>query len=233
MEPGVIWYDLNGNRLSLEDDSVTTYAYVPQSNRLVSESGWQYLLDANGNTVSRLDAGGAGRLYTYNSHNRLASAIDRSIRPVKGKNKPPQVLDSLLGAYSYNGLGQRVSKDASGTVSRFVYSTDGKLMAEMDETGAVTREYVYLNDQLLSVLDYAATGNPGSNEVIVDNGNPPAGWVSESSNKDYGDGYLYSAGDSGNSVRWTPALEAGEYDVYVWYVAQPEKQQQCAVYDRA
>jgi len=211
-------YDPNGNRLSLYDGVVTSYGYVPQSNRIVSESNWHYTLDANGNTGSRLDVGGAGRLYTYNSHNRLTGATDRTLTPVKGKNKPPKIVDTQLGTYSYNGLGQRVSKEVNGTVSRFVYSTDGKLMAETDEAGRVTREYVYLNDQLLSVLDYLAPVNSGSNEVIVDNGNPPAGWVSKSSNKDYGDGYLYSAGDSGNSVRWTPALEAGEYEVYVWYV---------------
>ncbi len=215
-------YDLNGNRLSMDDGSVTTYGYVPQSNRLVTESGWQYTLDANGNTASRLDVEGGGRLYTYNSQNRLVTAIDRSTMPARGKNKPPRIADTLLSAYTYNGLGQRVSKDINGSVSRFVYNTDGKLMAEIDETGVVMREYVYLNKQLLAVLDYAVVQGPVGKEVIVDNGNPPAGWVGKSSNKDYGEGYLYSTGGSGSRVRWTPVLEAGEYEVYVWYVRNPK-----------
>jgi RHS repeat-associated protein len=84
------------------------------------------------------------------------------------------------------------------------------------------REYVYLNKQLLAVLDYAVVQGPVGKEVIVDNGNPPAGWVGKSSNKDYGEGYLYSTGGSGSRVRWTPVLEAGEYEVYVWYVRNPK-----------
>jgi RHS repeat-associated protein len=186
------------------------------------ESGWQYKLDANGNTLSRLDAEDRGRLYTYNSHNRLVIAIDRSTMPAKGKNRPPRIVDTHLSTYSYNGLGQRVSKDINGSVSRFVYSTDGKLMAEIDEAGVVTREYVYLNKQLLAVLDYAVAQGPVDSEVIVDNGNPPVGWISKSSNKDYGEGYLYSSGGSNSSVRWTPVLEAGEYEVYAWYVRNPK-----------
>jgi len=215
-------YDLNGNRLSLSDGAVTAYDYVPQSNRLAAENDWQYALDGNGNTVSRLDVGGAGRLYTYNSHNRLVTAIDRSVTPVKGKNKPPRVVDKLLGTYSYNGLGERVSKDVNGTLSQFIYGTDGKLMAEMDDAGVVTRDYVYLNNQLLAVLDYTMAENAGGEEVVVDNGLPQAGWTSKSSNKDHGTDYLFSPGNSGNSVRWTPVLEAGDYDVYVWYVRNPK-----------
>jgi len=211
-------YDLNGNRLALSDGTVTLYDYVPQSNRLATENDWQYALDGNGNTLSRLDAGGAGRLYTYNGHNRLLTAVSRSLTPVKGKNKPPRVVDTLLGTYSYNGLGQRVSKDVNGTVSQFIYDTGGKLMAEKDEAGMVTRDYVYLKDQLLAVLDYSMEENSGGEEVVVDNSLPPAGWISKTSKKDYGADYLYSSGDSGSSIRWTPVLEAGDYEVYAWYV---------------
>jgi len=210
-------YDLNGNRLNLNDGSVTSYDYMPQSNRLVSENDWHYMLDSNGNTVSRFDPGGAGRLYTYNSHNRIVTAVERSITPGKGKNKPPHTVDTLLGTYSYNGLGQRVSKDVNGTVSQFIYDTDGKLMAEKDGAGRVTRDYVYLDNQLLAVLDYSTTMS-GGKEVIMDNGLPQAGWTSKTSKKDYGADYLYSPGSSGNSIRWTPVLEAGDYEVYVWYI---------------
>ena len=211
-------YDLNGNRLALSDGTLTSYDYVQQSNRLASENDWQYTLDDNGNTISRLDASGVGRLYTYNSHNRLVTAIGREIIPVKGKNKPPKIVDTLLGTYSYNGLGQRVSKDVNGTVSQFVYDADGKLMAEKDAAGVVTRDYVYLNNQLLAVLDYTLAENNGGGEVVMDNGLPPAGWSRRTSKKDYGSDYLYSSGSSGNSIRWTPVLEAGVYEVYAWYV---------------
>ncbi|MEN8206368.1 MAG: hypothetical protein ABFS24_10175, partial [Pseudomonadota bacterium] len=211
-------YDLNGNRLNLNDGVTTSYDYAPQSNRLVSINDLQYMMDGNGNTISRLDADGAGRLYTYNSHNRLVTAVERSVMPVKGKNRPPRIIDTLLGSYYYNGLGQRVSKDVNGTVSQFIYGADGKLMAEKDGAGLVTRDYVYLNDQILAVLDYTTTENAGGEAVIVDNGIPQAGWTSKTGKKDYGTDYLFSPGNSGNSIRWTPVLEAGDYEVYIWYV---------------
>jgi RHS repeat-associated protein len=63
------------------------------------------------------------------------------------------------------------------------------------------------------------TSSPAeSSDTTVDNGPASVGWTVKTSSKDYGSDYLYSPGGSGNTVRWVPALGAGDYEVYVWYV---------------
>jgi len=218
-------YDTNGNRTQLvSDGQLTSYAYMPGSNRLAAENSWSYTLDANGDTTHKLAGDGRGFEYTYNSHNQLVNVTERVITGYtgKGRNRTP-VTDAFVRAeYVYNGLGQRVSKILTdGTVVRYLYGTDGALLAELDGSGAVQREYVYLGERLLAVLDRTTVPIAGS-ETIVDNGMAPAGWSSTTSNKDYGMDYLYSDGGSGSTVRWTPALTAGTYDIYAWYVRNPK-----------
>lgn len=215
-------YDLNGNRTQLVSDGATTnYGYIPQTNRLNIAGGWSYTLDTNGNTTHKLAADGLGLVYTYNSHNRMVAVAERSITGSarKGKNMKPVIGDVMQVAYDYNGLGQRVIKTlADGAVTQFLYGTGGLLMAELDGTGVVMREYVYLDDQLLAVLDPQGAQAYPAADVIVDNDTTPAGWFRKTSNQDYGADYLYSGGDSGGIYRWTPSLPAGTYDVSAWYV---------------
>jgi RHS repeat-associated protein len=220
-------HDLNGNRTSLVSDALTTtYGYTPRSNRLTSETGRTYTLDANGNTTHRLDVDGLGRLYSYNAHNRLATAAERQITGYtgKGKNRTPVIGEVSLATYAYNGLGQRVRKMlADGTVSQYLYRTDGALLAELDDSDTPMREYVYLNGQLLAVLDRSeSSGGGGGEEIIVDEGDTgtasTGSWTPKNRNKANEGDYLLAAGGTSSTYRWTPALAAGTYDVYVWYV---------------
>jgi hypothetical protein len=49
----------------------------------------------------------------------------------------------LKATYSYNGLGQRVKKVIPGAAAtRYVYATDGQLLAETNNSGTVQRIYV-------------------------------------------------------------------------------------------
>lgn len=215
-------YDLNGNRTLGNEGTSINLVYEPNSNRLATEANWSYTLDANGNTTERLDSEEAGRLYGYNSHNRLASVADRTVTPGHG-NKPPTIEDTEIVSYSYNGLGQRISKTlADGTVSQFVYGTDGALLAELDGSGAVQREYVYLNGELLAMLDQVESGGSGGGDVILDDGDAgtssTGSWAANTSNKANENDYLLAAGGTGSTYRWTPGLAAGTYDVEVWYV---------------
>jgi len=211
-------YDLNGNRVALYDGSAINYGYSPGSNRLLNESGWTYSVDANGSITEKINADGDGRVYRYNGHNRIESVSGRTTAPVKGKSKPPVVTDTVIASYIYNGLGQRINKAAGGSGKQFLYGTDGALMAELDAAGTVLREYIYLNNSLLAVLDHGLPVPGRVEDVVVDNGTAHAGWSINTSKKDYGSNYLYSEGGSGNPVRWAPSLGAGDYEVYVWYV---------------
>ncbi len=55
-----------------------------------------------------------------------------------------------------NALGQRVQKAAPGTdgpvTTIFQYDTRGCLIAESDPDGTVTREYIYLNELPVGVI---------------------------------------------------------------------------------
>jgi RHS repeat-associated protein len=221
-------HDLNGNRVGLASDmTATAYSYEPASNRLSTETGWGYTQDANGNTVSRLkaDGSGEGRSYRYTAHNRLASATDHVLVTTgKGKRRATTLHDMPLSVYAYNGLGQRTRKQpAGGGATSFLYGTDGALIAELDDAGAVLREYVYLNDRLLAVLEQGvAQGNPAGEEVILDDGEPGAAgtgsWVVKSSNKAHAGDYRLADGSGSSRYRWSPVLGSGSHDVYVWYV---------------
>lgn len=217
-------YDLNGNRITLVSDGTTTsYGYSPNSNRLVTETGWTYTRDANGNTTGRLksDGSGEGRSYDYNSHNRLVSVTDhRLVTSGKGRKKTTSLQDIPLVSYLYNGLGQRYEKRVEGSNPlEFRYGTDGALLAELDGAGGVIREYVYLNTQLLAVLDPGAAPAGNGAEIIIDNGDAPPGWTARNGNKSYGTGYLYSPGGSGYTVQWTPAAGSGSCEVYASWIS--------------
>ena len=211
-------YDLNGNRLRLDDGMITDYSYSAGTNRLLSETGWRYTTDLNGNVTGKITPVGEGSIYEYSSHNRLITASDRTVTPAKGKNKQPVVEDTVVGTYTYNALGQRASKDAIGVITKYLYGVEGALLAELDNAGEPRREYIYLNSELLAVLDHKASSSAEPDDIVVDNVPMTPGWIVNTSNKDYGSDYLYSEGGSGNTVRWAAALEAGDYEVYVWYV---------------
>ena len=133
-------YDANGNRTLFQQGwAITSYGYSPNTNRLTQAGSSAVTLDASGN----LTAQGA-RTYTYN-------ALDRLMRAYEG--------GSQIGGYTYNGLGQRISKQAGGATTSFAYGLEGQLLTET--SGTTTREYLYLNGEPLAVMDQAvATGNP-------------------------------------------------------------------------
>jgi len=135
--PFAYGYDAVGNRTSKTVGSATdTYTYSATSNRLVSitaqaGAGRSFSSDANGSTVNdRLNS------YTYDARGRLVSS------------------SGTLGAtlYQVNALGQRIRKTNLNEDRIYLYDTRGRLIAETDPGGAVKREYLYLNDIPLAVL---------------------------------------------------------------------------------
>ncbi len=139
-------YDANGNRVLLDDGAATGYNYTANSNRMTQAGGDAVQLDANGNTLSV-----GSRTYTYTAHNRLYDAFDNT---------------TFLATYTYNGLSERVGKYTSTGGQRFMFDPDGKLVAEIDLLGNVTREYVYMNDELLALIE---PGSPASTILYVHN----------------------------------------------------------------
>jgi RHS repeat-associated protein len=78
-----------------------------------------------------------------------------------------------LATYRYNHRGQRIRKDVGGSHSAYLYE-NGKLSAKLDAQGKLTRQYLYLADQPIALLDSAAsqqlrtTNNSALGQLIND-----------------------------------------------------------------
>ena len=128
----VFSYDKVGNRLSKNGDS---YSYSPTSNRLAQILGATtktYTYDANGSVT--LD--GAANTFTYDPRGRMSNA--------------GTALGSMF--YQVNSVGQRVRKIGGGGDTIFHYDAQGRLIAETSPTGTPQKEYIYLGDLPVAVI---------------------------------------------------------------------------------
>jgi RHS repeat-associated protein len=185
-------YDLdpNGNRLLLSADGIdTTYTYTPVSNRLETETGWTYTRDASGNRTAKLDVDGLGFFYAYNHASSLASVTERRRVTLhkgrgkglddapgkgrgqgkgedngKGRSTTTEIQEIVLASYAYNALGQRATKAAADTTTRYVYGLKGELLAELAE-GVVKAEYIWLNGRPFAYLLPADGGASSGREL--------------------------------------------------------------------
>jgi RHS repeat-associated protein len=139
-------YDANGNRNSRTvGASVQAMAIAATSNRLLtldSAPPVTYSYDATGNrTADRLAT------YGYDAAGRVVEAT------------------SAVGTtrYELNALNLRTRKSGPLGETIFVHDRDGRLLAEADAAGTIQREYVWLDDTLLAILD----GPPGSTQAYA------------------------------------------------------------------
>jgi YD repeat-containing protein len=111
-----------------------TYSYSPTSNRIAAISGSTsrtFSFDPNGSTL----ADGPNQ-YTYDARGRMVNATS----------------PTGTAFYQVNALGQRVRKTTATDDRVFLYDLRGHLLAETSPTGVVLREYIYLNDIPLAVI---------------------------------------------------------------------------------
>ena len=130
-------YDADGNRSSHTVGATNyPYTYPSSSNRLTSFTGpaaRSYTYDSSGNTLTT----SSGYAFTYDARGRMTNITAGSVNQ-----------------YGINALGQRLTQAGTGYTGtqRYVYSEEGKLLGEYDNTGAMILEHVYLNDTPLAVL---------------------------------------------------------------------------------
>ncbi|HKQ81282.1 MAG TPA: DUF6765 family protein [Steroidobacteraceae bacterium] len=140
-------YDTNGNRVSSTRSTAkgttrTSLLYEKNSNRLRSITSsddsqrTEYKYDASGNPLSA----GPWR-YEYDTSGRLRKLYHKG---------------TLRAEYVYNAQGERVQKNvyANGKRERtfFLYENH-QLVAEANERGRVTREYLYLGHDPVTLMD--------------------------------------------------------------------------------
>ena len=138
-------YDALGNRLtrSLFNGGMTntTYTYTSTNTRLASAAtGSQtlsYTYDANGARTAVKLGNQTQASYTYNADGRLATS---------GTN-----------AFKYNAFGERSVATVTGGGTHFIFAPDGKLLSEHGLTGALVRNYIYLNGEPFALVDGAGT----------------------------------------------------------------------------
>lgn len=150
-------YDLAGNRTDKRRDvgGVVTYELaVPDatSNRIleVRDGSWNLIRDlgyrAGGDLATSDATTGPDYIYYYNARKRLVVSRQNGVD---------------VGWYGYDFKGRRVWRAvlATGTVqTHYVFDQDGRLLAEHDgATGAVVREYVWLDDMAVAMVD-SSTG---------------------------------------------------------------------------
>lgn len=129
-------YDADGNRTALTLGANTyTYSYPGTSNRLTSTQGptpdKSYIYDANGSPTTD-----GTNQFAYDARGRLTQAVTAN------------------GTYTYaiNALGQRIKKSTSTAGTIFHYDLQGRLIAETDTQTAQVKEYIYLNDIPVAVM---------------------------------------------------------------------------------
>ncbi len=128
-------YDATGNRTS-QTVGGTTYSYQvsPTSNRLTGINTVppkSYAYDANGSVT-----GDGQNTFGYDARGRMTQAVTAA-----GSTQ-----------YRLDALGRRVAKTNATEDTRFVYDRAGHLISETDATGTTKREYIWLGDLPVGVL---------------------------------------------------------------------------------
>lgn len=135
-----VTYNQTSDRLSKAGSGLATgaYAYNSNTHQLIATGNAARSVDANGNTTA-ISQSGSAYGFGYSARNRMAVA---------------QLNQGTVATYSYNASGERVAKTSSGSMERYNYDEDSKLLSEY---GVTDREYVYLNDIPVANLDTQGT----------------------------------------------------------------------------
>jgi len=159
-------YDPNGNIISILDvvnppggevlETPGAYTYQQGTNKLTHIEGipvFDFGYDPNGNITSANN-----RTFIYDLSNQLIRVDD---------NGTP------IAQYVYNGIGQRIKKNAQGSVRVFHYNHLGYLISETTDTGQMLVEYIYLGNKLLALIQgeqvyYFHNDHLGTPQVLTD-----------------------------------------------------------------
>lgn len=134
-------YDEVGNRLSKSVDGVQSqYRYESGSHRLAAveratDNIRQFSYDANGNMVQD-----SGAQWIYDELNRPAQLHK----------------DGKIVHFEHNAFGQRVVAGVTGNQRLFHYGQSGELLSVADANGQVQEEYLWLNGELVGMLQSSA-----------------------------------------------------------------------------
>ena len=107
------------------------------------------------------------------------SAVDNQDRWTITAEFEPVEPTIQAAQYTYNALGQRVTKTVQGTTTIFQYDLQGRLIAELDTDGRPLREHIHLDSEPVAqvttkpdgskVVHYVHPDHLGSPALLTDN----------------------------------------------------------------
>ena len=113
---------------------------------------------------------------------------------------------SILGEYTYNVLGQRVSKSAGGTTTLYLYDFEGNLLAETSGAGTITTEYLYRGRNRLAMVDSSTgavsffhTDQFGTPQLMTNEANTQ---IWQANHKPFGEAEVNAASAAVNNFRF-------------------------------
>ena len=128
-------FDATGNRLTKTVGANTdTYTYSGSSNKLSTIAGTTnrtYTHDANGSATAD-----TARTYAYDTRGRMVQTTG-----VGGTS-----------SYQVNSVGQRIRKTNTAGDTIYHYDAQGRLISETSASGTPQREYIYLGDTPVAVI---------------------------------------------------------------------------------
>ncbi|MFC4622337.1 RHS repeat-associated core domain-containing protein [Comamonas nitrativorans] len=142
------------------DTQVWRYAYQDQRRVLAQHTASQDELTA-GTTRTHWDAQGRpthqDAATTYNANGQPTGQGQRSYQwDALGRLTSIHAGETTrqeIARYHYDHRGLRIAKDAGGRTTSYLYSADRHLLAELNASGHIQRQYIYLADLLLAVID--------------------------------------------------------------------------------
>ncbi|WP_230390659.1 RHS repeat-associated core domain-containing protein [Reinekea sp. G2M2-21] len=160
-------YDSFGNRIAKRGRSQTfnnlteswAYSIAPTNNQI--EDINKSVNDGAYALTNSYEYFGTGQTKTDGQKNYV---YNRSQRLTQVKNGA-----AVIGTYSYNASGLRVSKVANGAETHFHYNLAGQLIAESNSSGQAIREYAYLGGMPVAMLtgSDAYTGVASTSQTLV------------------------------------------------------------------
>jgi RHS repeat-associated protein len=167
-------YDAAGNRTEVRKGAGggadTVLAITGSASNRIEE-----VRDGDGVLLRDLTWRDGGDLYqqTFASGEVQTLLYDARKRPVQF-----QVDGATVATFGYDYLGRRVSETTAGATTHYVFDAEGRVLAEHDgATGAVLREYVWLEDQPIALIAtaggvattyYIHTGQIGEPLMLTD-----------------------------------------------------------------
>ena len=121
-------YDASGNRVRVIDNGIEKAYTTNNLNQYTAVGDATFTYDLNGNLQTRTDLTGT-TTYTFNALNQLVGVVG----------------PAGTFTYEYNALGQRSAETKNGQRQEFLIDPhgSGELVAEYDEFGVPTANYVY------------------------------------------------------------------------------------------